>query len=123
MATIVPGKRGLRGRDPAHPGATVVPHYGCLIRVFPPFVDRVVDPDHSGQYPFSNRNKQTITVDLKHPLGVGAYPLDRGPVLWSDTPIDLRRASLFGEQTEAILCDLLGYGGEEIAGLIADEAV
>jgi crotonobetainyl-CoA:carnitine CoA-transferase CaiB-like acyl-CoA transferase len=60
-----------------------------------------------------------MVLEARHPH-VGTIRMVRNPVTFSRTPVDLRQVPpRLGEQTEEVLCDLLGYSAAEVAGLRA----
>jgi formyl-CoA transferase len=61
------------------------------------------------------RERGTI-VDLDHPTR-GRFSTIISPLRLSESPVEPRRAPLFGEHTEAVLRDLAGYSDTEIAAL------
>jgi formyl-CoA transferase len=61
------------------------------------------------------RERGTI-VDLDHPTR-GRFSPIISPLRLSESPVEPRRAPLFGEHTEAVLRDLAGYSDAEIAAL------
>jgi formyl-CoA transferase len=61
------------------------------------------------------RERGTI-VDLDHPTR-GHFSTIISPLRLSDSPVEARRAPLYGEHNEAVLRDLAGYTPEEIAAL------
>ena len=61
------------------------------------------------------RERGTI-VDLDHPTR-GRFSTIISPLRLSESPVEPRRAPLFGEHTEAVLRDLAGYSEAEIAAL------
>jgi formyl-CoA transferase len=61
------------------------------------------------------RERGTI-VDLDHPTR-GRFSTIISPLRLSDSPVEPRRAPLYGEHTEAVLRDLAGYSDAEIAAL------
>ena len=61
------------------------------------------------------RERGTI-VDLDHPTR-GRFSTIISPLRLSESPVEPRRAPLFGEHTEAVLRDLAGYSDDEIAAL------
>ncbi|HGL4262038.1 CaiB/BaiF CoA transferase family protein [Burkholderia dolosa] len=72
-------------------------------------------------------NEQVVArgmqVSLPHPCGADVK-LVRNPIRMSATPPDARSAPpLLGEQTEAVLRDMLGYDDERIAALRAKQAI
>ncbi|AJY12981.1 CoA transferase [Burkholderia dolosa] len=72
-------------------------------------------------------NEQVVArgmqVSLPHPCGADVK-LVRNPIRMSATPPDARSAPpLLGEQTEAVLRDMLGYDDERIATLRAKQAI
>ncbi len=72
-------------------------------------------------------NEQVIArgmqVDLPHPCGANAR-LVRNPIVMSRTPPEARSAPpLLGEQTDAVLREMLGYGDQEIAALRSKHAI
>lgn len=55
--------------------------------------------------------------EITHPL-LGTYPTDGNPIRLSRTSPEIRSAApLFGEHTDGVLAELLGYGEERIAEL------
>jgi len=63
------------------------------------------------------RERGTI-VDLDHPTR-GHFSTIISPLRLSGSPLEARRAPLYGEHTADVLRDLAGYSGEEIAALRA----
>ena len=63
------------------------------------------------------RERGTI-VDLEHPTR-GKFSTIISPLRLSDSPLEPRRAPLYGEHTEDVLQDLAGYSAEEVAALRA----
>src|SRR5947207_867878 len=63
------------------------------------------------------RERGTI-VDLEHPTR-GKFSTIISPLRLSDSPVEPRRAPLYGEHTEIVLQDLAGYSKEEVAALRA----
>jgi formyl-CoA transferase len=63
------------------------------------------------------RERGTI-VDLEHPTR-GKFSTIISPLRLSDSPVEPRRAPLYGEHTEDVLRDLAGYSAEEVAALRA----
>ncbi len=61
------------------------------------------------------RERGTI-VDLDHPTR-GRYSTIISPLRLSDSPVEARRAPLYGEHTADVLQNLAGYTPEEIAAL------
>src|SRR5436853_3313148 len=61
------------------------------------------------------RERGTI-VDLDHPTR-GRFPTIISPLRLSDSPVEPRRAPLYGEHNEEVLRDLAGYTPEEIKAL------
>jgi formyl-CoA transferase len=61
------------------------------------------------------RERGTI-IDLDHPTR-GRFSTIISPLRLSESPLEPRRAPLFGEHTEAVLRDLAGYSDAEIAAL------
>src|SRR5947199_287139 len=61
------------------------------------------------------RERGTI-VDLDHPTR-GKFSTIISPLRLSESPVEPRRAPLYGEHTEAVLRDLAGYSDAEIAAL------
>jgi formyl-CoA transferase len=61
------------------------------------------------------RERGTI-VDLDHPTR-GRFSTIISPLRLSDSPVEPRRAPLYGEHTEDVLRALCGYSGDEIAAL------
>ncbi len=60
-----------------------------------------------------------MVLESRHPQ-VGMIRMVRNPVTFSRTPVDLRQVPpRLGEQTEEVLCDLLGYSAAGFAGLRA----
>ena len=65
------------------------------------------------------RERGTI-VDLDHPTR-GRFSTIISPLRLSESPVEPRRAPLYGEHTEAVLRDLAGYSDDEIAALAREE--
>ena len=63
------------------------------------------------------RERGTI-VDLEHPTR-GKFATIISPLRLSDSPVEPRRAPLYGEHTEEVLQNLGGYSTEEVAALRA----
>ena len=63
------------------------------------------------------RERGTI-VDLEHPTR-GKFSTIISPLRLSDSPVEPRRAPLYGEHTQDVLHELAGYSAEEIAALRA----
>jgi formyl-CoA transferase len=63
------------------------------------------------------RERGTI-VDLEHPTR-GRFPAIVSPLRLSDSPVEPRRAPLYGEDTADVLQNLAGYTAEEVAALRA----
>jgi formyl-CoA transferase len=61
-------------------------------------------------------------VDVDHPTR-GRYTSVGCPIKLSDSPVEVTRSPLLGEHTEEILRDVLGYDGEELAGILDSGAV
>jgi formyl-CoA transferase len=61
------------------------------------------------------RERGTI-VDLDHPTR-GRFSTIISPLRLSDSPVDARRAPLYGEHTADVLRDLAGYSPEEVQAL------
>jgi len=61
------------------------------------------------------RERGTI-VDLDHPTR-GRFSTIISPLRLSDSPVEARRAPLFGEHTADVLHTLAGYSDAEIAAL------
>ncbi|MET4128351.1 formyl-CoA transferase [Roseovarius sp. MBR-6] len=61
-------------------------------------------------------------VDVDHPTR-GRYTSVGCPIKLSDSPVEVTRSPLLGEHTEEILRDVLGYDGEELAGILESGAV
>ena len=61
------------------------------------------------------RERGTI-VDLDHPTR-GRFSTIISPLRLSESPVEPRRAPLYGEHTEEVLRDLAGYSDDEIAAL------
>jgi formyl-CoA transferase len=61
------------------------------------------------------RERGTI-VDLDHPTR-GRFSTIISPLRLSDSPVEPRRAPLYGEHTAAVLRDLAGYSDTEIAAM------
>src|SRR6266700_4551427 len=61
------------------------------------------------------RERGTI-VDLDHPTR-GRFSTIISPLRLSDSPVEARRAPLYGEHNEEVLRDIAGYTPEEIAAL------
>jgi formyl-CoA transferase len=61
------------------------------------------------------RERGTI-VDLDHPTR-GHYSTIISPLRLSGSPLEARRAPLYGEHTADVLRDLAGYSEAEIAAL------
>src|SRR4051794_25120726 len=61
-------------------------------------------------------------VDLDHPTR-GRFSTIISPLRLSESPVEPRRAPLYGEHTEAVLRDLVGYSDAEIAALRAKKVV
>ena len=61
------------------------------------------------------RERGTI-VDLDHPTR-GRFSTIISPLRLSESPVEPRRAPLYGEHTEAVLRDIAGYSEDEIAAL------
>lgn len=57
--------------------------------------------------------------EIDHPAGVSML-LQHQPFTWNGGRLPLRRAPLMGEHTAAVLEELLGLDGDEIAGLAAE---
>jgi len=52
--------------------------------------------------------------DLDHPTR-GRFSMIGCPVRLSESPVEARRAPLFGEHSEQVLAELAGYTADEIA--------
>jgi len=63
------------------------------------------------------RERGTI-VDLEHPTR-GKFSTIISPLRLSDSPVEPRRAPLYGEHTQDVLQELAGYSADEIAALRA----
>jgi formyl-CoA transferase len=63
------------------------------------------------------RERGTI-VDLEHPTR-GKFSTIISPLRLSDSPVEPRRAPLYGEDTDDVLQNLAGYSAEEVAVLRA----
>jgi formyl-CoA transferase len=61
------------------------------------------------------RERGTI-VDLEHPTR-GRFSTIISPLRLSDSPLEPRRAPLYGEHTADVLRDLAGYSAEEVEAL------
>jgi len=61
------------------------------------------------------RERGTI-VDLDHPTR-GRFSTIISPLRLSDSPVEARRAPLYGEHNDEVLRDIAGYAPEEIAAL------
>jgi formyl-CoA transferase len=59
------------------------------------------------------RERGTV-FDLDHPTR-GRFSMIGSPVRLSDSPVEARRAPLYGEHTEEVLAELAGYTADEIA--------
>lgn len=67
------------------------------------------------------RERGTV-FDQDHPTR-GRFAMIGSPVRLSDSPVEPRRAPLFGEHSEQVLRDLAGYSDAEIAALRARKVV
>ena len=63
-----------------------------------------------------------MIVELEHPTR-GAYPMPANPVRLSDSPTDVTRAPLLGENNAEIYRELLGYGSAELDTLRRDGVI
>ncbi|NDA08470.1 MAG: formyl-CoA transferase, partial [Alphaproteobacteria bacterium] len=61
-------------------------------------------------------------VRVDHPER-GEYISVGCPIKLSDSPVEVERSPLLGEHTMEILSDVLGYSGDELAGIVASGAV
>jgi benzylsuccinate CoA-transferase BbsF subunit len=58
-----------------------------------------------------------------HPV-VGDKRYHRAPIVMSETPVRIRkRAPLLGEDTESVLCGMLGYSKEQLVQLVEEEVL
>lgn len=72
----------------------------------PPFAA----PGESAYFLCVNRNKRSITIDLKKPAGI--------PVKYSEAKATIRKPPpVLGEHTDEILAEILGYDGRRIEEL------
>ena len=59
-----------------------------------------------------------MVTEIDHPLAEKPLRMTASPIRMSQTPVAYRHASpTLGQDTEAVLADLLGMGGAEVAGL------
>jgi formyl-CoA transferase len=63
-----------------------------------------------------------MIVSVDHPTR-GIFKTVGCPLKLSDSPVTVERSPLLSEHTDEILKDVLGYGGEDIAGLRAEGAI
>ena len=63
-----------------------------------------------------------MIVSVDHPTR-GTFKTVGCPLKLSDSPVTVERSPLLSEHTDEILKDVLGYGGEDIAGLRAEGAI
>ena len=63
-----------------------------------------------------------MIVEVEHPMR-GRFPMPSNPVRLSDSPTQVTRAPLLGENTQDVLASLLGYTPDEVAALRRDGVV
>ncbi len=61
-------------------------------------------------------------VEVDHPVR-GSYLTVGNPIKLSDSPTEVLRSPLLGEHTDEILSQVLGFGGEELAEILASGAL
>jgi formyl-CoA transferase len=66
--------------------------------------------------------KTGTIVDVEHPER-GTYVSVGCPIKLSNSPVEVVRSPLLGEQTAEILTDVLGYSGEALEAVIDSGAV
>ena len=59
-----------------------------------------------------------MVTEIDHPLAEKPLRMTASPIRMNQTPVAYRHAPpTLGQDTEAVLADLLGMGGAEVAGL------